>query len=1434
MLGSRRPRLSCSLVLGLLVGAAVSYVAPASAAAPPTHGYVTAGGTDTGDCASAATACATLTYAYGRLADAGTIHVGAGTFAGLTVSGARDITIVGAEQGARIGTVATAAGSPTLALRDVTLVGVPGLESVSGTTTIERSTVVADASGQVDNRGVWVRGGSVTIDNSTLSGHGVNIQGDGGTAVVRNSTIADSWSYNVFRTTGGSITLSGSVVSRRASAPASLHTCFNVTDGGRNIDTNGSCSTGNASGNLALGELGYHPGTALTPTYRPAATSDVIDRIPPGVSGCPGAAGASTDQAGADRLQGGSCDSGSVEQQRLPDDVYVATPADGGSDTGNCRTAATACATLLYAYGQAAPTATVHVGPGSFAGGSFTDPARDVTFAGSTAAGAPTTITSLVRTDGTITVRDMDLPGRVLVAAGATTLDRVTVAGPLDDGASQWAVTVESGALTVRSSTLSGRAWSVGITQGTVTVRNSTLVGGYYYGFNASSSGTSVSVAGSIVAPAATGSACSHGAAFTDEGYNLIVGTSCGALGTGSRTVDLADLRLGALGDHGGPTPTYRPEPASPAIDLIPAGHALCTGPATDQTGSPRRYGTGCDAGSVERGNTAPVADDRTVTTDGSAPLTFTVTGSDAEGDALAFVLVGGPTRGSLVLNANGTAIYRAGGGATGTDSFTFRVCEKASGHACSAPATVTINIPAPKPADVYVTVDGTDTGDCATWASACATIDYAEAQGAATVTVHMGPGEFPEGASLAGAGRDITVVGSPEGTEIGYGAYVWSGTPTVTLRDLTIAAVQVCSGTTTLERVLVTNAKAWYGVRGCGGTVHVRDSTITDVTRAVVAEAGSIVYVQGSTLVDASEYLLVASGGFIFTAGSLYSRPGIAVCGSGFIVATGGYNLSSEVDGPCNFFGTSQSNVTGLDLGELGDHGGPTRTFRPGPESPAINRIPAGTDGCPADTGTLRDQTGADRLQGPTCDVGAFEQGGPVTVTFDSAGGSAIDPAEVGYGAAVDEPAAPTRAGHTFEGWYAGGTAYDFGTLLRADLTLTAHWTLTDVGTVITDQPDDVTVNAGQDATFTATATGVPDPVARWEVSTDGGDHWSTQGGEVATESGQPTTLTLPAVAAGLDGRRYRVRFSNSTGDLVISDPATLTVRGPVAVTFDAQGGSAVAGQSVEHGQPVARPADPTRSGYSFTGWYTSADGSTPYAFETLVTAPLTLYAHWAPEGDLTVDAHPVIVTADRFTVRCHATEGTLRSCSATVTARSGGRTVVLARGAAPAATGSADAVVQVRLTAEGRRLTRPALGGVAVTLLATGVLDNGLTRQAQRASLLFAPKQTRRGASAMFRPDGARLTAAGKRFLDGIARQAEQVSMLTCVGHTARTGNRVGNRIAHDLSVRRAEAACAYLVKRGVHVRTRVRVVGVGNTDTRKGGAPRNRFVDVVVRHG
>ena len=64
--------------------------------------------------------------------------------------------------------------------------------------------------------------------------------------------------------------------------------------------------------------------------------------------------------------------------------------------------------------------------------------------------------------------------------------------------------------------------------------------------------------------------------------------------------------------------------------------------------------------------------------------------------------------------------------------------------------------------------------------------------------------------------------------------------------------------------------------------------------------------------------------------------------------------------------------------------------------------------------------------------------------------------------------------------------------------------------------------------------------------------------------------------------------------------------------VSFDSQGGSAVASQSVAAGREASQPAAPTRTGYTFAGWNTAANGGSKYDFSKPIKADVRLYAHW------------------------------------------------------------------------------------------------------------------------------------------------------------------------------------------------------------------------------
>lgn len=64
--------------------------------------------------------------------------------------------------------------------------------------------------------------------------------------------------------------------------------------------------------------------------------------------------------------------------------------------------------------------------------------------------------------------------------------------------------------------------------------------------------------------------------------------------------------------------------------------------------------------------------------------------------------------------------------------------------------------------------------------------------------------------------------------------------------------------------------------------------------------------------------------------------------------------------------------------------------------------------------------------------------------------------------------------------------------------------------------------------------------------------------------------------------------------------------------VTFDSKGGSSVSSVSVAEGSTVSKPSNPTKSGYTFAGWYKDAALTQAFDFATAITANTTLYAKW------------------------------------------------------------------------------------------------------------------------------------------------------------------------------------------------------------------------------
>lgn len=92
---------------------------------------------------------------------------------------------------------------------------------------------------------------------------------------------------------------------------------------------------------------------------------------------------------------------------------------------------------------------------------------------------------------------------------------------------------------------------------------------------------------------------------------------------------------------------------------------------------------------------------------------------------------------------------------------------------------------------------------------------------------------------------------------------------------------------------------------------------------------------------------------------------------------------------------------------------------------------------------------------------------------------------------------------------------------------------------------------------------------------------------------------------------------IADASGNLYyINDSGTLFKLGAVeswTVAFNSNGGSACDTKFVATADgKLVKPADPTRDGYTFGGWYADEACMQAYDFSTPVTADLTLYAKW------------------------------------------------------------------------------------------------------------------------------------------------------------------------------------------------------------------------------
>jgi uncharacterized repeat protein (TIGR02543 family) len=326
-------------------------------------------------------------------------------------------------------------------------------------------------------------------------------------------------------------------------------------------------------------------------------------------------------------------------------------------------------------------------------------------------------------------------------------------------------------------------------------------------------------------------------------------------------------------------------------------------------------------------------------------------------------------------------------------------------------------------------------------------------------------------------------------------------------------------------------------------------------------------------------------------------------------------------------------------------------------------------------------------------------------TVTFNANGGSAVASKTIAYNSAIGTLPDTTRTGYTFTGWYTtGGTKIDANAKVTANVTYYAQWTVnkytvtfnanggtavasksiaynTGVGTLPDTTRTGYTFNGWYTAGGTkidanAKVTANVTYYAQWTVNKYTVTFNANGGSAVASKSIAYNSAigTLPSTSK--TGYSFKGWYTAASGGTQINKDIKVTANvtyyaqwtvNKYTVTFNANGGTAVASKTVAYNTAVGTLPTPTRTGYTFTGWYTAKTGGTKIDANAKITANVTYWAQWTVNKyTVTFNANGGTAVASKI-VAYNSAVGTLPTPTRTVytfngwyTAKTGGTQIV------------------------------------------------------------------------------------------------------------------------------------------------------------------------------
>lgn len=299
--------------------------------------------------------------------------------------------------------------------------------------------------------------------------------------------------------------------------------------------------------------------------------------------------------------------------------------------------------------------------------------------------------------------------------------------------------------------------------------------------------------------------------------------------------------------------------------------------------------------------------------------------------------------------------------------------------------------------------------------------------------------------------------------------------------------------------------------------------------------------------------------------------------------------------------------------------------------------------------------------------------------VYFETNGGSVIAPIEVKQGEIIYSPPVPTKIGYKFDGWYCED---NFSNLWNFDndkmpnndsMTLYAKWiekeyTISFNGNGGSEVGSINKKYNEQWGTLPQSIRSYYDFLGWFTQVTGGLEITSTSivgdGNLTVYAHWQPTEYTITYLLNGGENNLLNpATYTVESGDIILKEPykedyvfkgwtwsgqinaeKNVTIRNgsngnleytanwdtaDYKVDFDSQGGSAVKPYYGKNGEPIVAPNDPTKTGYTFAGWYSDVMFITAWDFSANNSEDRVLYAKWnknpIPTPNPTPDPEPL-----------------------------------------------------------------------------------------------------------------------------------------------------------------------------------------------------------------